>query len=272
MSRRPPAGRGSTPRRVASRPAGSRRAAAGHRRAVRLSSRWKAPAQLKARAIGGAGRPLRSSSRRERQRPHRTQRRDDRQRHDGLPRPAGPVVEVEREPLRQVDDLGREVGHVVPRPDAEQRQPQLGEDPGGLQTRRSPRMNSSADCRCGRVDARHRPDATRRTPRSSSTDRPDRRSSWPRCRRRAAASGSSGPPRRSPASVRMPRNSRSSRSSASIVTLVSSSPFHQPASSCIARSRPTARSSVARRRLGAWPPRAGHLGRLTSVISSPGSR
>src|SRR4051794_5375621 len=44
----------------------------------------------------------------------------------------------------------------------------------------------------------------------------------------------------------MPRNSRSSRSSASIVTLVSSSPFHQPSASCSDSRCETAAARVAR--------------------------
>src|SRR5690349_12523597 len=44
----------------------------------------------------------------------------------------------------------------------------------------------------------------------------------------------------------MPRNSRNNKSSASIVTLVSSSPFHQPASSCSDNRYATAASRVAR--------------------------
>ena len=53
---------------------------------------------------------------------------------------------------------------------------------------------------------------------------------------RAAASVSSG--------VLIRRNSRSSRSSASMVTLVCSSPCHQPSSCCRLRRCATARSSV----------------------------
>ena len=55
-----------------------------------------------------------------------------------------------------------------------------------------------------------------------------------------------------PASVRMPRNWRSSRSSASIVTLVSSSPFHQPSASWQRRAgaRPRASSASPRPRRG----------------------
>lgn len=41
----------------------------------------------------------------ERRRAHRAFRRDDGQRHDGLPRPASEVVDVEREPLGEVDEL-----------------------------------------------------------------------------------------------------------------------------------------------------------------------
>src|SRR3954469_22455120 len=44
----------------------------------------------------------------------------------------------------------------------------------------------------------------------------------------------------------MPRNSRSNRSSASIVTLVSSSPFHQPSASCSDSRCETAAAKVAR--------------------------
>src|SRR6185437_147673 len=50
----------------------------------------------------------------------------------------------------------------------------------------------------------------------------------------------------------MPRNSRSSRSSASMVTLVASSPFHQPAGSCKPSRCPRARS-LARRTAASCP-------------------
>ena len=45
-------------------------------------------------------------------------------------------------------------------------------------------------------------------------------------------------------SVRMPRNWRSSRSSASMVTLACSSPFHHPSSCCIRNSASTPRSQA----------------------------
>ena len=48
------------------------------------------------------------------------------------------------------------------------------------------------------------------------------------CRPSAGMTGSNAPPTLSAASVRIPRNSRRRRSSASIETFVSSSPFHQP--------------------------------------------
>src|SRR6266480_6036043 len=52
--------------------------------------------------------------------------------HDGLPGPAAPVVDVEREPGRQVDQLGRDDRQVVPGPQAGQGQPDPGGHAGGL--------------------------------------------------------------------------------------------------------------------------------------------
>src|SRR5271166_930554 len=57
----------------------------------------------------------------------RAERLDHGQRHDRLPGPAAPVVDVEREPGRQVDQLGRDDRQVVPRPQAGKRQPDPGE-------------------------------------------------------------------------------------------------------------------------------------------------
>ncbi len=57
--------------------------------------------------------------------------RDDRQRHDGLTGPASEVVDVERHPAGEVDQLRREFGEVLPLPPAEQGEPDPGEDPGG---------------------------------------------------------------------------------------------------------------------------------------------
>ena len=68
----------------------------------------------------------------ERERAGRAERLDDGQGHDGLPGPAAPVVDVEREPGRQVDQLGRDDRQVVPRPPAGQGQPDPGEHAGGL--------------------------------------------------------------------------------------------------------------------------------------------
>ena len=68
----------------------------------------------------------------ERQGAGRAERLDHGQGHDGLPRPAAPVVDVEREPGRQVDQLGRDDRQVVPRPQAGKRQPDPGEHAGRL--------------------------------------------------------------------------------------------------------------------------------------------
>ena len=59
--------------------------------------------------------------------PGGAERLDHGERDDGLPGPAAPVVDVEREPGRQVDQLGRDDRQVVPRPQAGQGQPDPGE-------------------------------------------------------------------------------------------------------------------------------------------------
>ncbi len=69
---------------------------------------------------------------RERQRAPGPQGCDDRDRHDRLARPAGPVVDVQGHPRRQEDDLGRHRRKIVPLPFAEQRQPDAGKDAAGL--------------------------------------------------------------------------------------------------------------------------------------------
>ena len=169
----------------------------------------------------------------ERQRPGGLEGRDHGEGHDRLPRPAAPVVDVQREPGRQVDDLRRDHRQVVPGPQARQRQPDAGEHAGG-------RHAALVDDPVGgqlhvrRVGGVARPAAAPRTPRPWWTGRQARRRSWPRCRRPAAACGSSPPPRPSCSAVRMPRKWRSSRSSASMVTLVSSSPCHHPSGCCSA--------------------------------------
>ena len=63
--------------------------------------------------------------------PDRPERTHHGQRHDRLPRPAGPVVNIKREPGRQVDHFGWHHRQVVPGPLAEQGQPDPGEHPGG---------------------------------------------------------------------------------------------------------------------------------------------
>src|SRR6266702_2284180 len=64
--------------------------------------------------------------------PRGAERLDDGQGDDGLAGPAAPVVDVEREPGRQVDQLGRDDRQVVPGPQAGQGQPDPGEHPGRL--------------------------------------------------------------------------------------------------------------------------------------------
>jgi hypothetical protein len=66
----------------------------------------------------------------ERHRVARLEAGDHRERDDRLPGPAAPVVDVEREPGRQVDDLGRDHGQRVPVPQAGQGKPHPGEDAG----------------------------------------------------------------------------------------------------------------------------------------------
>ena len=56
----------------------------------------------------------------------------DREGDDRLAGPAAEVVDVERDEARQEDQLGREHRQLVPGPQAEQRQPDPGEDPGAL--------------------------------------------------------------------------------------------------------------------------------------------
>ena len=74
---------------------------------------------------------------------------DDGQRHDGLPGPAAEVVDVQREPRRQVDQLGRQLGQVVPGPPAEQRQPDPGEHPAALHPAVCRSTNCGAFAMCG---------------------------------------------------------------------------------------------------------------------------
>ena len=146
---------------------------------------------------------------------------------DGLARPAAEVVDVERDEARQEDQLRRE-----------HRQLSQGHRPNSAsqirvktRVRSTPpqlRMNSSRALACARRPPGHRRGGARRRPRRWSTARAARRRSSPRCRPRAGATGSSAPTTAVCSAVRMPRNSRSRRSSASMVTFVSSSPFHQP--------------------------------------------
>ena len=63
--------------------------------------------------------------------PDRPERAHHGQRHDRLPRPAGPVVHIKREPGGQVHHFGRHDRQVVPRPLAEEGEPDPGEHPRG---------------------------------------------------------------------------------------------------------------------------------------------
>src|SRR6266540_2508961 len=62
----------------------------------------------------------------------RSQRRRDRQRDERLPRPAAERVDGKRRARRQQDLLRRQHGHVLPRPEREQRQPHAREDARSL--------------------------------------------------------------------------------------------------------------------------------------------
>ena len=155
---------------------------------------------------------------------------------DRLAGPAGEVVDVERAPATAGSITS---GGIAGRSSHDHR------PNSASQMRVNTRVASTPPCAgrtpprppCGAASSGRRPAAARRRPRRSSTGRRARRGTSPRCRRPAAGSGSTrrsaGPGRASST----PRNSRSSRSSASIVTLVSSSPFHQPSPSCIAQQR-----------------------------------
>ena len=69
----------------------------------------------------------------ERQPARGTVRFHQRQRHDRLARPAGEVVHVQRHPRGQQDDLGGERRDLLPRPQPEQREPHVREDPRARQ-------------------------------------------------------------------------------------------------------------------------------------------
>ncbi len=143
----------------------------------------------------------------------------------------------------QQHDLRRQRRHLVPRPQAEQRKPHVREHACALDAtvraheRRRPRA-------CARPLAPHRPGAAPSRPRSSSTDRQVHREKFAHvpsvrcCERIQAAERSVSSARR------MPRNSRSSMSSASIVTFVCSSPRHHPSWSCSESRRSRASSNV----------------------------
>ena len=174
------------------------------------------------------------------------------ERDDRLARPAGPVVDVEREPRRQQHQLRRHRGQLVPRPFAEQRQPDAREDPRGFDAPAGQDRTPGA-LRMWAASGWSPPGARRHRPRPSSTGRRVRHENvgpGPV----VALLGADPAGRRAFELVgrRMPRNWRSSRSSASIVTFVASSPFHQPSGDCRPRSC-WARAALGRARL-AEPP------------------
>ena len=70
----------------------------------------------------------------ERERAHRPQGFYERERDDRLPGPACEVVDVQRRVGRQQHDLGRQRRHAVPRPQPEQREPHMREDPRALES------------------------------------------------------------------------------------------------------------------------------------------
>ncbi len=140
-------------------------------------------------------------------------------------------------------DLRWQRRHLLPRPQAEQRQPHVREHARPLDaTLLADELGGRRAC--ARPRDRPRPAAAPSRPRSSSTARPGHHEKFAHvpsarcCERIHAAERSVSSARR------MPRNSRRSMSSASIVTFVCSSPFHQPASSCSESRRSQARSNV----------------------------
>ena len=102
------------------------------------------------------------------------------------------------EPGRQQHHLGRQRRNVVPRPQPEQRQPDVREHARGSRAAARRAIHSAARAHVRGSADRRRPGAAPSRPRSSSTGRRARRGSSPRCRPRAAGSGSTRPSARSP--------------------------------------------------------------------------
>ena len=110
---------------------------------------------------------------------------DDRERHHGLPSPAGEGVERDRHPGTHQRELHRKLGHLAPRPEPEQREPDSREHPG--------RADAAALVAetpwprpAGARGRRDRQAEAPRTPRSSRSGR-DRRRGRSTTGRRAAA-------------------------------------------------------------------------------------
>ena len=247
-SRRPPGASTIQRSAVAQRaPAQRRRAAAARSGAARGRAARTRPATHGERRDAARAAPASAARRAPKRQRGRIGRcaDDDGERHDRLPRPAGEVVDVERDPRRQQDQLRRQRRHVVPRPEPEQRQPDAGEHARALEP--AARRGRSSRARAhvlgvGRVAGQPQRDVgldRRRQVAGAAVEvRPGAVVALLRADPAAADAAVCS-------SVRMPRNWRSSRSSASMVTLVSSSPFHQPSGSCRESRWSTARSSVA---------------------------
>src|SRR5205823_6844727 len=69
----------------------------------------------------------------EAERADRPERAHHGQGNDRLARPAGEVIDVQGEPGREEDHLGRKSGQLLPGPQPEKGQPQPGEDAGTLE-------------------------------------------------------------------------------------------------------------------------------------------
>ena len=176
-----------------------RRAAPGRSGGVRSACSTRSSRCERSRPGGAAGRPVaaarRCAARRARTPSGRTGRSAPTigERHDRLPGPAGEVVDVEREPARQQHHLGRH---------RRQRRPTATAPNNASQIRVNTRLRLDAavgqdelggPAACAARPAGRRPAAARRRPRPWWTGRRARRGRWPRCRRRAAGTGSSAP-------------------------------------------------------------------------------
>ena len=154
----------------------------------------------------------------------RAQRQDDGERHDGLPRPAGEVVDREAAPTAASRTISGGTGGMRCH----------GHWPSRarkhfVKTRACGMPPSPADVvAASRRRRRRRPSSARRTTRSWSTGRAAPRTSSTRCRRRGAGRAVRSRACRSVRRSRRPRKWSQNRCSAIIVAFDSSSPTHQP--------------------------------------------